>query len=172
MADYRYYLDVNGNEEYFEWRDATAGGVVFDLIRSVSRPSSAYDHLAVLAYDLRQVSNPSVTNMYYSYWGQNMGTVYRETDQDVYIIYSNLTCLDSDNPRRYDVQLESDNRYWTTMCADIRAYWDAQGGVENLYVGVNGKAQQVKKLYVGVNGLAREVKAIYVGVNGKARKVF
>lgn len=55
---------------------------------------------------------------------------------------------------------------------EIRDGTANQNGVENLYVGVNGKAQQVKKMYVGVNGTAREVKAIYVGVNGRARKVF
>lgn len=172
MADYRYYLDVNGNEEYFEWRNATDGGWVFDIKKQIIRPSSNYDHLPVLAYDLRQVSNPSVTNMYYSYWGQNMSTVYTLSYEDVYIVWSNITPTDDLNPRGYDVSLESSISDGYTMCADIRAYWDAQGGVENLYVGVNGKAQQVKKMYVGVNGKAREVKAIYVGVNGKARKVF
>lgn len=52
-----------------------------------------------------------------------------------------------------------------------RAYFDSQVS-KPIYVGVNGKARQVKKMYVGVNGTAREVKAIYVGVNGRARKVF
>ena len=41
-----------------------------------------------------------------------------------------------------------------------------------IFVGVNGKARQVKDIYVGVNGKARKVTAIYVGVNGKAREVF
>lgn len=38
------------------------------------------------------------------------------------------------------------------------------------YIGINGKAQAVKKIYVGVNGKAREVVKGYVGVGGKARR--
>ena len=37
------------------------------------------------------------------------------------------------------------------------------------YVGVDGKARQVKKIYVGVNSFARRVKKAYVGVGGIAR---
>ncbi len=40
------------------------------------------------------------------------------------------------------------------------------------YVGVGGKARQVKNIYVGVNGKARKVKKAYVGVSGKARLVY
>ena len=57
------------------------------------------------------------------------------------------------------------------LCRAAREYFDSLAAPP-IYVGVNGKARQVKKMYVGVNGKAREVKAIYVGVNGKARKVF
>lgn len=92
------------------------------------------------------------------------------------------------NDRIYDVTImdtSGDVRSTVYDLGDRTNYTDAQireealryllgetEGVENLYVGVNGKAQQVKKLYVGVNGKAQEVKAIYVGVNGKAQKVF
>lgn len=37
------------------------------------------------------------------------------------------------------------------------------------FVGVSGKARQVKNIYVGVSGKARKVKRAYVGVGGKAR---
>ena len=40
------------------------------------------------------------------------------------------------------------------------------------YIGVNSKAQKIKKIYVGVNGVARKVKKGYIGVNGVARKFF
>ena len=38
-----------------------------------------------------------------------------------------------------------------------------------IYVGVGGKARNVKSLYVGVNGKARRVTKGYIGVGGKAR---
>lgn len=41
-----------------------------------------------------------------------------------------------------------------------------------IYLGVEGRAVNVKKIYVGVNGSAREIKAAYVGIGGKARKIF
>ena len=40
------------------------------------------------------------------------------------------------------------------------------------FVGVGGKAKQVKNIYVGVSGKARKVKKAYVGVSGKARLVY
>ena len=40
------------------------------------------------------------------------------------------------------------------------------------YVGVSGKARQVKNIYVGVSGKARKVKKVYAGVSGKARLVY
>lgn len=40
------------------------------------------------------------------------------------------------------------------------------------FVGVSGKARQVKNIYVGVGGKARKVKRAYVGVGGKARLVY
>lgn len=41
-----------------------------------------------------------------------------------------------------------------------------------IYIGVNGKAREVKNVYIGVNGKARKIKAGFIGVNGKARKFF
>ena len=41
-----------------------------------------------------------------------------------------------------------------------------------VFVGVGGKARQVKNIYVGVSGKARKVKRAYVGVGGKARLVY
>lgn len=38
------------------------------------------------------------------------------------------------------------------------------------YIGIDGKARQVKKLYVGVDGKARSVVKAYVGVGGVARQ--
>ena len=40
------------------------------------------------------------------------------------------------------------------------------------FVGVSGKAKQVKNVYAGVSGKARKVKKIYAGVSGKARLVY
>ena len=40
------------------------------------------------------------------------------------------------------------------------------------YIGVDGKARQVKKMYVGVDNKARKVKKGYIGVNGIAHKFF
>lgn len=40
------------------------------------------------------------------------------------------------------------------------------------YIGVSGKADEVKKIYVGVNGKARKVTKVYVGVNGIAKQVY
>ncbi len=40
------------------------------------------------------------------------------------------------------------------------------------FIGVGGKARQVKNIYVGVSGKARKVKRAYVGVGGKARLVY
>ncbi len=40
------------------------------------------------------------------------------------------------------------------------------------YVGVGGKARQVKNIYVGVGNVARKVKRAYVGVGGVARLVY
>ena len=37
------------------------------------------------------------------------------------------------------------------------------------YIGVNGKARNIKKIYIGVEGKARKVKKAYVGVGGVAR---
>lgn len=37
------------------------------------------------------------------------------------------------------------------------------------YIGVNGKARNIKKIYLGVDGKARKVKKAYVGVGGVAR---
>ena len=37
------------------------------------------------------------------------------------------------------------------------------------YIGVNGKARNIKKIYLGVDGKARTVKKAYVGVGGVAR---
>ena len=37
------------------------------------------------------------------------------------------------------------------------------------YIGVNGKARNIKKIYLGVDGKARKVKKAYVGVGGIAR---
>lgn len=169
MADYRYYIYVNGNEEYFEWRNATAGGVVFDMV--VPRTGGGYYHTPMLAYDLNAIQNPSVQSMYYSYWGQQMGTVYRDTAYNVFGVHSNIS--GDDTAFGYDVRLDytTYGRDTSAMLHAIRDYFDSQVS-KPIYVGVNGKAQQVKKLYVGVNGKAQEVKAIYVGVNGKARKVF
>lgn len=39
-----------------------------------------------------------------------------------------------------------------------------------MWVGLDGKARQVKKIWVGVNGKAREVSNGWVGVDGKARR--
>ena len=38
-----------------------------------------------------------------------------------------------------------------------------------IYVGVGGKARNVKSLYVGVDGKARKVTKGYIGVDGKAQ---
>ena len=40
------------------------------------------------------------------------------------------------------------------------------------FIGVGGKARQVKNIYVGVSGKARKVKRVYVGVGSKARLVY
>lgn len=40
------------------------------------------------------------------------------------------------------------------------------------YIGVSGKADEVKKIYVGVSGKARKVTKVYVGVNGIAKQVY
>ena len=40
------------------------------------------------------------------------------------------------------------------------------------FVGISGKARQVKNIYVGVSGKARKIKKAYVGVGGKARLVY
>lgn len=37
------------------------------------------------------------------------------------------------------------------------------------YIGVNGKARNIKKIYLGVDGKARKVKKAYIGVGGVAR---
>ena len=37
------------------------------------------------------------------------------------------------------------------------------------YIGIDGKARQIKKWYVGVDGKARKVKKGYIGVGGVAR---
>ena len=37
------------------------------------------------------------------------------------------------------------------------------------YIGVSGKARNIKKMYVGVDGKARKVKKVYIGVENKAR---
>ena len=41
-----------------------------------------------------------------------------------------------------------------------------------IYIGVSGKARQVKGLYIGVGGKARKVVKAYVGVGGKARLIY
>lgn len=40
---------------------------------------------------------------------------------------------------------------------------------KNVYLGVNGKADKIKKIYFGVSNKARKIKKGYIGVNGKAR---
>ena len=40
---------------------------------------------------------------------------------------------------------------------------------KKVYVGIDGKARQVKQIYIGIGGLARKVKKAYVGVGGIAR---
>jgi len=170
LVAYTIYWEYSGAQNTMEWRNATPGGVIFAFHRAQNDT-----YAFVLAYDLRSISNPEVG---YMYMRRNDGgssyvisTVYRYTDDDVYTVSTNLTFANSDSPSGWDVLIEGAHADYEYPSV-IRAYWDAQGGVENLYVGVNGKAQQVKALYVGVNGTAREVKAIYVGVNGKAREVF
>ena len=37
------------------------------------------------------------------------------------------------------------------------------------YIGIDGKARQVKKWYIGVGGKARKVKKGYIGIGGVAR---
>ena len=168
-VSYRYYLYVYGVEHYFEWRNATEGGVVFDLLEA--KVSGGYFHTPMLAYDLNVIQNPSVESMYYSYWGQQMNTVYRRTNYDVFGVYSNIH--GSDTAFGYDVQLDhtSYGSGSDEMLHAIRDYFDSQAS-KPLYVGVNGRAREVTDMYVGVNGRARKVTAIYVGVNGRAREVF
>lgn len=43
---------------------------------------------------------------------------------------------------------------------------------KEMYIGVSGKAREVKKIYVGIGGIAREVKHGFVGVENKARMFF
>ena len=54
--------------------------------------------------------------------------------------------------RREDIPLDEEN----PLLRDITYNVD-QKRKEDIYVGVNGKAQKVKGIYVGVNGKAREV---------------
>ena len=37
------------------------------------------------------------------------------------------------------------------------------------YIGIDGKARQVKKWYIGIDSKARKVKKAYIGVGGVAR---
>lgn len=169
MTNYRYYLYVNGAEHYFEWQNATEGGIVFDMISA--RSGGGYRHTPMLAYDLNIIQSPSVQSMYYSYWGQQMNTVYRDTDYNVFGVHSNIS--GNDTSFGYDVQLDytAYSSEVHDMLHAIRDYFDSQA-TKPLYVGVNGKAREVTDMYVGVNGRARKVTAIYVGVNGRAREVF
>lgn len=170
MTNYRYYLLVYGVEHYFEWQNATEGGIVFDMIRA--KAGGGYQHTPMLAYDLNIIQSPSVQSMYYSYWGQQMNTVYRDTDYNVFGVHSNIS--GDDSAFDYDVRLDYtayDGTGATAMLHAIRDYFDSQA-TKPLYVGVNGRAREVTDIYVGVNGRARKVTAIYVGVNGRAREVF
>ena len=170
MTNYRYYRLVYGVEHYFEWQNATEGGAVFDMMRA--RSGGGYQHTPMLAYDLNIIQSPSVQSMYYSYWGQQMNTVYRDTDYNVFGVHSNISG-DDDTAFNYDVRLDYTSYGFGTsdMLHAIRDYFDSQAS-KPLYVGVNGRARQVTDMYVGVNGRARKVTAIYVGVNGRAREVF
>ena len=37
------------------------------------------------------------------------------------------------------------------------------------YIGINGKARNIKKIYLGLEGKARKIKKAYIGVGGVAR---
>lgn len=161
MTNYRYYEYVNGVEHYFEWQNATEGGIVFDMVEV--RSGGGYRHTPMLAYDLNAIQSPSVQSMYFSYWGQQMGTVYRDTYYDVFGVHSNIA--GDDTAFGYDVQLN-----YTTYGSDtaamlhaIRDYFDSQSsqgqGTVTLDIPANGKTLTFTSQATG------EVKSVLVSGN-------